>query len=160
MSFQIIALPADQFSHLASLCKTERTAQNIQKIIADSPDGFPCRVSLQDAKVGETVYLLNYAHHDEATPYRSTHAIFVREGGRQAHPAIGDIPPSIARRLLSVRAFDRSHDMINADIVEGSKLAPMIKTMFKDPEASYLHLHNARPGCYAARVNRAKQVAQ
>jgi hypothetical protein len=38
--------------------------------------------------------------------------------------------------------------------VQGTALASLIESMFEDPAVSYLHVHNAKPGCYAARVDR------
>ena len=45
--------------------------------------------------------------------------------------------------------------MTSADVVEGSELEAGIGKLFSDERASYLHVHFARPGCYAARVDRA-----
>lgn len=155
MTFQISALPAAQFQNLARLDADTLAARHIKKQVVDTCPGFPCRVTLQDAQIGETVYLLNFTHHDHPTPYQASHAIFVRENAVQAEPAVDEIPVSISSRLLSVRAFNEDHDMINADVLEGIELAAMIETMFSDQAVRYLHLHNAKPGCYAARVDRA-----
>jgi hypothetical protein len=57
-------------------------------------------------------------------------------------------------RLLSVRAFDVHHMMIDADVGEGTQAAEMFKRFLDNPQTSYLHVHNARRGCYAARVER------
>ncbi len=45
--------------------------------------------------------------------------------------------------------------MIGADIVEGAEIETLIGKLFADPRVAYLHAHNARPGCYAARIDRA-----
>ena len=45
--------------------------------------------------------------------------------------------------------------MVSADMVEGTALEGVIDAMLARPEVAYLHLHNAKPGCYAARVDRA-----
>jgi hypothetical protein len=34
-------------------------------------------------------------------------------------------------------------------------LEEVIARFFADPQVAYLHLHNARPGCYNCRVDRA-----
>jgi hypothetical protein len=154
MSFQISALRAALFADLPSLSGQQLAARHIQKSIVDAYPGAPCRVSLEDAQIGETVYLLNFTHHDQATPFKSSHAIFVRETAVPAHPTPDEIPTSLSTRLLSVRAFNTAHNMINADITEGIALAEMIEDMFGDENIRYLHVHYARPGCYAARVDR------
>ena len=59
------------------------------------------------------------------------------------------------RRLLSVRAYDAAGTMTDADVVEGTELEGTVTRLFADPAVAYLHLHNARPGCYSCRVDRA-----
>lgn len=153
MTFQITALPAELFRHLSALSDDDLAARGIVRQVAGA--GAPCRVSLDDARPGETVLLLNHEHQPAATPYRASHAIFVREGATQAHPAPGEVPEAIRRRLLSVRAFDAAGMMVNADVTEGRDASAVIDAMLADPDVAYLHLHNARQGCYAARVDRA-----
>jgi hypothetical protein len=45
--------------------------------------------------------------------------------------------------------------LINADVVDGRELEGAIGRLFADDSADYLHVHFAKPGCYAARVERA-----
>jgi hypothetical protein len=155
MNFRISGLPLAQFAHLFALSDAELARRNVVRRIADKPRGFPCRVSLQDAQPGDRVLLLNYEHHAVATPYRSSHAIYVRENAQEATPAVNEIPAVLRTRLLSVRAFDANGFMTGAEVVDGEALAPAIAQLFEHAEAAYLHLHNAKPGCYAARVDRA-----
>ena len=154
MSFRISGLPLAPFEPLFGLPDEELRARGVRRVTADRTPGFPCRVSLQDAEVGETLLLLSYEHQPASSPYRSRHAIFVREGATEAHPAPGEVPEVLRRRLLSVRAFDAEGMMIDADVVSGEELEAVIESMLLRPEALYLHLHNAKPGCYAARVDR------
>jgi hypothetical protein len=154
MSFQISGLPLARFAPLFSMSDEALAALQIERRIADRKPGFPCRVSLRDAEPGERVLLLNYAHQPAGTPYRSNHAIFVREGAIEATPEVGEIPEVIRLRLISVRAFDAADMMVDADVVQGHELEPVIERMFADDRVEYLHLHNAKPGCYSARVDR------
>lgn len=155
MSFQIHALPAPLFKPLFALSDRELAEHRAARMVADCRPGFPCRVSLADAEVGETVVLLNFEHQPADSPYRAAHAIFVRERAKQAFPAVGEVPEVLASRLISIRAFDQRHYMTAADVVDGRRLADVIPTFLDDPSVAYLHLHNAKPGCYAARVTRA-----
>jgi len=155
MSFRIHALPVASFEALFGLPGDALAARGVLRRTVDAAPGYPCRVSLADAAVGETVLLLNYEHQSASTPYRASHAIFVREGALQAHPAPGEVPDALARRLLSVRAFDAAHMMVEADVVDGRLLAPRLDQMLADPAVAYVHLHHARQGCYAARAERA-----
>ncbi len=154
MKFRISGLPLAQFAPLFALPDDQLAERNIVRRIADRKPGFPCRVSLRDADVGESVLLLNYEHQAVATPYRSSHAIYVREDAQQAAPEVGEVPEVLSSRLLSVRAFDASGFMANADVVHGVELAAAITRFLAQPTVAYLHLPNAKPGCYAARVDR------
>jgi hypothetical protein len=155
MSFQIKGLPAAEFAPLFSLSDGELRARNARRVIADKQPGFPCRVSLRDADPGETLILLNYEHLPLATPYRSRHAIYVRQNAIDAHLEVNEIPQMLRTRLLSLRAFDGEGLMVEADVMPGSELGPAIQRMLERDSVAYLHVHNARQGCYAARVDRA-----
>ena len=155
MPFRIRALSAAPFAVLFGLPDDELRRRLAVRCVVDRSPGFPCRVSLCDAAVGETVLLVHYEHQAAPTPYRAGHAIYVREGAVEARPDVGEVPEVLARRLLSVRAFDAAGMMRDADVVDGRRLAPAIERLFADERVAYLHLHNAKPGCYAARVARA-----
>jgi hypothetical protein len=155
MTFQISALSAGQFSHLNGKSDDALKALGVETVVADAEPGFPCRVSLRDARVGERLFLLNHEHQDADTPYRSRHAIFVAEGAEEAAIPVGEIPDQLRRRLLSIRAFDGRGMMLDADVVEGAEAEQLIRRLLDNPWAMYLHVHFARRGCYAARVERA-----
>ena len=154
MGFQISALNIDQFSHLFGQDREELARQGVQRMVVDNNPGFPCRVSLLDAEIGEKVLLLNYEHQPMSTPFRSSHAIFVRERATQAIPDKNEIPKMFRHRLLSVRAFDDSGMMIDADVIDGEHLESLIEHLLANKSTDYLHIHNAKLGCYAAQVER------
>jgi hypothetical protein len=154
MDFQISALSVDQFSHLFGQDKEVLAKQGIHRVIADGNPGYPCRVSLQDAEVGEEVLLMNYEHQPAQTPYRSSHAIYVRDWANQASPNRNEVPEMFRHRLLSVRAFDAAGMIVDADVVDGKSLESLIERMLKNESVDCLHIHNARLGCYAAKVER------
>jgi hypothetical protein len=154
MSFQISGLPISQFSPLFSLSDEALARHSAVRVIADSRSGFPCRVSLQDAEIGERLILVNYEHLAVASPYRSRHAVFVREAATEAHPAVDEVPAMFRPRLLSVRAFDAHGMMQDADVAPGTALEHLIEQLFSRPAVTYLHIHSAKFGCYTARVDR------
>lgn len=155
MNFQITGLPLKQFAPLFALSDEELARHDAVRVIADKRPGFPCRISLQDAAIGERLILLNYEHLPVASPYRSRHAIFVSESATEVHLAAGEVPEQLRSRLLSVRAFDARDMMQSAEIAPGTALESLIDQLFSNPEVAYLHIHNAKRGCYAARVDRA-----
>jgi hypothetical protein len=154
MSFRIFALPSDRFASLFSLTDESLNELGVVRKIADAKPGFPCRVSLVDAEIGETVLLLNYEHQPAPTPFRASHAIYVREGALQAQCAIGEVPNLLRTRMISLRGFDEGHMLIAAELAHGRELETSIQHLFENDAVSYLHLHYAKPGCYAARVER------
>ena len=155
MSFQLRALAAEQFRHLSGRTDHELAALGVRRMVADEKPGYPCRVSLCDAEVGEIVYLLSYVHHDVASPYRAAGPIFVREAATTARPEPNEIPAMFRHRLLSVRCYDDAALLVAADVVQGAALEEAILRLLGNPMAGYLHIHNAKPGCFNCRVDRA-----
>ena len=78
----------------------------------------------------------------------------MRERATPATPAPGEVPELLRRRLLSLRAYDAAGVLRAAEVIEGRELPALVAGMFADPEVSYLHAHNARPGCYSCRIDR------
>lgn len=154
MSFRIHALPAEPFAPLFALSDAELTARGIRRVTATSEPGFPCRVSLEDARIGEELLLLNHAHLEGDTPYAARHAIFVRRGVARARPAMGEVPPVLRHRLLSVRAYDGARMMVEADVVDGVELAERLDAMLAGAAVEMVHIHNAKQGCFAAMATR------
>lgn len=124
-------------------------------MIADSTPGYPCRVSLEDAGIGEEVILTAYEHHATDTPYRSIGPIYVRTTATQAMPAVNEIPRMLHHRLLSVRGYDTDTMLVEAIVTGGRRLRETIHQLFDNATIEYLHIHNAKPGCYNCRVTRA-----
>ena len=155
MSFQIKALPAAAFNPLFKLSDSELADHAAMWVSADRNPGFPCRVSLRDAQVGETLLLVNFEHHAVANPFRSRHAIFVRKNAGEAQLDVDEVPEMLLTRLLSLRAFDESGMMVNADVVKGTMLARAVNRMVRSERVHFLHAHNAKAGCFMARIERA-----
>jgi hypothetical protein len=157
MSFEILGLPATPFIELYGLSDADLTARNAKRYIADANPGFPDRIELRDVEVGEPLILVHHEHQPGATPYRASHAIFVREGAVEPSIVANQIPEVLRTRVISARAFDAKHWMIDADLCAGSNLDEVIERLLANEEVEYLQLHFAKYGCYAARVQRAEQ---
>jgi hypothetical protein len=117
-------------------------------------DGYPCRVSLDGAALGDRVLLLNYQHQPADTPYRSSHAIFVAEHSRTAAEYYDAIAPVMRTRILSIRAFNSAGFMVDADVVDGAESHALIRRLLARADTDYLHVHFAKRGCFAAKVTR------
>lgn len=152
MSFRIHALPIDSFAPLMALHDDALRMRGMRRVIADGRPAYPCRVSLQDATEGERLLLLPHAHHVVDTPYRASGPIYVREDAVQAHPEPGEVPALLRARLLSLRAYAADGMMVSADVMPGTDLEAGLETLFAQAQVEYVHLHYAKPGCYACRV--------
>ncbi|HZD26899.1 MAG TPA: DUF1203 domain-containing protein [Alphaproteobacteria bacterium] len=155
MSFRITGLPAEDFAYLFAL-SDEALAQHgaVRRIADDRDPGYPCRISLTDSRPGDELLLVNYEHHAVASPYRMRFAVYVRPD-EERYDAVDAVPEQLRLRTLAARSFDANGMMVERELVEGPGLEGAIERLFADPQAAYLHLHYAAPGCYAARVDRA-----
>jgi hypothetical protein len=155
MSFRITGLAREAFRPLFSLGDAALAAKGVERVLIEEPNSAPCRISLQDAAPGESVLLMNFEHQPGDTPYRSRHAIFVREAAGETFDAVDVVPDALRRRPLSVRAFDASHRMVDADLVDGTALESVLDPFLARDEIAYVQIHYAKRGCYAARAERA-----
>lgn len=154
MHFRILGLDPVPFLPLYGLSDGALRAQGVQRIVVDAPHVAPDRIELRDAEPGEAVLLLNHAYLDLPSPYRGTHAIFVREGATVRHDAVDVVPDCLRRRLLSLRGFDDAGMMIDADVVDGTAIESLIERLFANDAVRFIQAHHARRGCYAARIER------
>jgi len=152
--FTARGLSPEPFQALFKLSDKELATLRAKRVVADSKPGFPCRVSLQDAEPGDEVILTNFVHLPSESPYRSTHAIYIRRAATTAASYSDSLPEMLRTRLLSVRAFDGKDMLVGADVVEGDRVEEVIARFFEDPVVQFLHVHFAKPGCYACRIDR------
>jgi hypothetical protein len=155
MDLRILGLDPAPFAPLFSLGRAELAARRALRIVADAMPGYPCRVSLEDAGPGEELMLVHYEHQSAHSPYRASHAIYVRRAARMRYDRVGEVPEQLRSRLLSLRAFDVHGMLVGAEIAEGTDLEPTARALLASPTTEYVHAHYARPGCYAARIERA-----
>lgn len=155
MAFRIRGLDPAPFQHLFGLTAEELAIYGAIRYTVEERHSAPDRIELRDAEPGETVLLINHEYLSGDTPYRGRHAIYVREGAEHAFDEVDDVPDAMRRRLISLRAFDATGMMIDADVVEGAELETLIDRLFSDRHVAFLQAHHARRGCYAALIERA-----
>jgi len=155
MSFLVRPLPAASFEHLFGRDAEALSASGVIVRTVDARPGFPCRVSLRDGDIGGRALLMNFEHQPANSPFRSSHAIYVMDGAREAQPDLNEVPQVMASRLLSIRAFSAEGMIVAGDVVDGAGAGPAFNDMLAREDVAYLHAHYARLGCFAARVERA-----
>ncbi len=153
-NFQFVALQDKEFNNLFLMDDEELKNIGAVKMIADEKPGFPCRVSLKDAEIGEEVILLNYQYHFVNSPYKANGPIFIRKGATTAMLDVNEIPDILHHRDLSVRGYNIDSMLVDARVTEGVNLRRMIDDVFDNKEVAYIHIHNAKPGCYSCLVKR------
>lgn len=154
MAFVLHGLDPALFAPWFALSDAELVARGARRVIADSTPGYPCRVSLADAAVGDELLLVPFEHHATTSPYRASGPIFLRQAAR-AQVTLDRVPDMLARRLVSVRAYDAAGMMEAAEVVDGRELAAQLDRVLERREIAYVHVHLAKPGCFACRVTRA-----
>ena len=155
MNYQLRGLEPALFEKLFDLDDAALAERGMRRMRSDQPVGFPCRISLEDTPVGEEVILLPFTHQDSRSPYRASGPIFVRRGRPAAARIVNELPAYLTLRPLSVRAYDAADEMVDAEVVDGAEAERLIERYLARAEVAYLHIHYARRGCYACRVDRA-----
>jgi hypothetical protein len=153
MTYSITGLSPETFAPLFDLDDTALAESRAERVTATSNPGFPCRISLEDASVGEELILLHHVSHDVATPYRSAYAIYVRAGVAAA-TFVDEVPPIMRARPIALRGFDQTGRLRAASLAAPGEADAGIRTLFASAEIAYIHAHNAAHGCFVARVER------
>ena len=154
MTFHVRGLEADAFAPLFQLTEADLKAIGAQRVYADAPDLYPCRIALKRVEEGEELLLLNHAHQTTATsPYRSAGPIFVSRSASTGTYR-NELPPMLRDRLLSLRAYDSKAFIVDAEVAEGEDVVRQIERFFANPEVAHIDAHFARRGCFAARIER------
>jgi len=154
MTFRIHGLDPAPFRHLWGLSEAQLAERGAIRVLADSHPGYPDRITMQDVPEGAPVILINHTCMPKASPYRASHAIFVREGATEPYDAIGEVPAVMHRRQLSLRGFDAHGMMLEAELATGDGIAEAIARIFGNPEVEEIHAHYAARGCYSGRITR------
>lgn len=154
MPFRLSGLDPIPFAPLFALDDAALATRGMRRVVADSDSGYPCRISLADARAGQALILLPWEHLGGDTPYRASGPIFVRHDARQRELAPGEVPPYVSKRQMSLRAYDAAWMMVDATVCEGHEVACELERMFADAAIACVHLHNARRGCYSCAAYR------
>jgi len=154
MTYRITGIDPTPYRHLYGLSDEELASCGIVRMTVTAKPSFPCRVSLTDREIGESVLLLNHVSHDVANPYRTSHAIFVTEGADGLAEYVDEVPPVFASRVLSLRGFGEDGMMVDAALTQPGEADAGIRRLFANPAIETIHAHNATRGCFAAKVER------
>jgi Protein of unknown function (DUF1203) len=154
VTYRIAGLSPEPFRALFGASDETLAGQGVRRVRATASRGFPCRITLEDAREGETLLLLNHQDHAAATPFRSSYAIYIRESATEPLVLVDETPPVFEGRPIALRAFDAGGMLRGASLALANDADARIRELFDRPEIAYIHAHNAAHGCFAARVER------
>lgn len=153
MTYRIEGLAPDMYAPLFAMDDEELAARNARRVTADSPSGYPCRVTLADAAPGDRLLLVNHVSHDVSTPFRTAYAIYVREGA-VAETFEDAVPAMLDTRTLGMRGFGTDGMLKGALLALPGEADEKIRELFDRPEVAVIHAHNAAYGCFMAKIER------
>lgn len=154
MTYRITGIDPAPYRHLFGLSQEELASHGVVRMTVSEKPSFPCRVSLTDRNLGESMLLVNHISHDVSNPYRASHAIFVTEAHEKPAEYVDEIPPVFDMRVLSLRGFDKNGMMADAILTQPGDADAGIRRLFANPEIQTIHAHNATRGCFAAKITR------
>jgi hypothetical protein len=154
MAYRISGLSPEPFAGLFGLSDEELAARGAVRMTADKKPGYPCRVTLEDAEPGEVVILVNHVSQPAATPFRASHAIFVREGVGEPSIYVDALPPVFDTRTIGLRGFDADGMLRDGLLALPGEADAKIRILFEKAEIASIHAHTATYGCFVAHVER------
>jgi hypothetical protein len=154
MTYRITGIDPGLYRHLFAFSDEELAREGVVRMTVTQKPSFPCRVSLTDRDIGESVLLLNHVSHDASNPYRASHAIFISEVADVPAEFVDEVPPVFETRVLSLRGFDQAGMMADAVLAQPGEADAAIRKLFENPAIETIHAHNATRGCFAAKIER------
>ena len=154
MTYIVKGIDPAPYRHLFGLSEEELAKRGVVRMTVDEKPSYPCRVSLTDRDLGESVLLVNHLSHDVANPYRASHAIFVTEQAEEPAEYVDQVPPAFEPRVMSLRGFDKDGMMADAILTQPGEAEAGIRKLFENPVIETIHAHNAARGCFAAKIER------
>jgi hypothetical protein len=152
MAYRIEGLAPEPFAALFGMSDEALAGRKARRAVADGP-GYPCRITLEEAEPGEDLVLVNHVSNDADTPYRASHAIYVRRADR-AGSYIDEVPAIFATRTLGLRGFDSEGMLLGALLALPGEADAQIRALLERPQVASIHAHNAALGCFLARIER------
>ena len=123
-------------------------------ITVDSAESSPCRHCLRWAQPGERVILFPYSAIPSGHPYSETGPIFVHANDCQRYSSTNEYPADF-RNGRVLRAYDSNYNIIDAQVVNGSKPEVVIESLFQNAETAFVDVRSVSRGCFTFRVQRA-----
>ena len=153
MAYRIAGLDKEPFEPLFGMDEAALAARNARRVRAEG-GGYPCRITLEEAEEGESLILVNHVSQEAPTPFRASHAIYVREAAAAPPVYRDEVPAVLQKRTLGLRGFDREGMLRGAVLAMPGEADARIRELFERPEVASIQAHTAALGCFLAKVER------
>jgi len=150
-TFRIVPLPTEVAEKARRAA--EAGASDHPLVIADSPNGYPCRHCLRWAQPGERVILFPYASIPAGHPYSETGPIFVHAEPCEPYGATEDYPADF-RKGRTFRSYDANYNMIDAEVANGDDPEAVIEKLLQNPTTEFVDARSVSRGCFTFRILR------
>ena len=150
-NFRIVALATEVAATARRM--TANAAPDHVMVVANSPNGFPCRHCLRYACPGERMILFPYTAIPAGHPFSESGPIFVHAEPCERYGATDEFPGDF-REGRVMRAYNSNYDMIDAEVVNGSAPEAIIEKLLQKPETAFVDARSVTHGCYTFRIQR------
>ena len=150
-TFRIVPLPTEIAEKARQAA--ESGAKDHALVIADSPDGYPCRHCLRFAKHGQRMILFPYAAIPSDHPYSESGPIFVHAEPCERYSATNEYPADF-RNGRAFRAYNANYNMIDAEVANGNDPEAIVEKLLQNPETAFVDARSVSRGCYTFRILR------
>jgi Protein of unknown function (DUF1203) len=158
-NFKVFPIPDSVVSNIREK-RFDDFGHQLSVSIATENDTGPCRSCLTVFRPGEGRLLFSYAPNQCDHPYNEVGPIYIHENECRAYAKFQEFPSELrTRRPLVLRCYADNGEMVGGELVGERPVEDVIKTLFSDPDVSYLHARTATVGCYIARIERAESCA-
>ena len=150
-SYRIVPLPTEVAE--AARARAHKGAVDHVLMETDALQSYPCRHCLRWAQLGESVVLFPYSSIPPGRPYSESGPIFVHAEACARYRAVDEFPADF-RSGRVVRAYDRSRNMIDAEVVNGSEPETVVEKLFANPDTAFLQVRSMDRGCFTFAIER------
>lgn len=121
-----------------------------------SEETYPCRHCLQEASGEHGMLLLSHQLYEPPTVYGHPTAIFLCAEECPRFDVADEVPPIIAHRHVSFRAFDNRGMMLYGanELAESGGHEAAIRRILGKPEVAFINAHTAKAGCMLCHIER------
>ncbi len=149
--FRVVPLPTEVAARACHAAKAG--ASDHAMLTADSPIGYPCRHCLRWAQPGERVVLFPYASIAPGRPYSESGPIFIHAQPCEPYATTDEYPAEFRRNRV-LRAYNAIDEMIDAEVIVGDNIVPVIEKLLSNPDAAFRQARSVSRDCYTMRLGR------